>query len=51
MLWAAENGKLEIVKQLVEANPKLILARDNDQYTPLHRAVYNNHVHVVQVGF
>lgn len=29
-------------------NPDLINAKDNDKYTPLHRACYSNHVEIVK---
>lgn len=49
ILWAAENGRLDVVKEVLQGNPSLVQARDNDLYTPLHRAAYNNHADVVQV--
>uniref|UniRef100_A0A915IJE7 Uncharacterized protein n=1 Tax=Romanomermis culicivorax TaxID=13658 RepID=A0A915IJE7_ROMCU len=48
MLWAAENGKLSVVQELCNVNPNLVNARDADEYTPLHRACYNNHADVVK---
>jgi hypothetical protein len=50
MLWASENGKLSIVERLILADPTLIHVEDKDGYTPLHRACYNDHVHVVDVS-
>ncbi|XP_067004714.2 ankyrin repeat domain-containing protein 49 [Anabrus simplex] len=47
ILWAAENGALDVVKTIVEADPLCVNIRDKDGYTPLHRACYNNHVDVV----
>jgi len=43
ILWAAENGKLELVQQLIEADQTLVDVTDTDGYTPLHRACYGNH--------
>lgn len=48
ILSAAENGDLEKLKELLNANPSLLECRDKDGYTPLHRACYGNHVQVVQ---
>ncbi|CAG4979263.1 unnamed protein product [Parnassius apollo] len=44
VLWAAENGELEELKELLTSQPGLVHARDSDGYTPLHRAAYGNHV-------
>lgn len=49
MLWAAENGRLDIVKEIIQTNAGLIHVRDNDGYTPLHRASYNDHTEIVKV--
>ncbi|XP_046612171.1 ankyrin repeat domain-containing protein 49-like [Neodiprion virginianus] len=48
ILEAAENGDLEMIRQLVIRDPSLIHATDHDGYTPLHRACYGNHVDVVE---
>lgn len=40
LLWAAQRGKLELVKEIVEtvANPKEVVRHaDSDGYTALHR--------------
>ncbi|XP_047544969.1 ankyrin repeat domain-containing protein 49 [Vanessa atalanta] len=47
ILWAAENGELETLRELVIKQPGLVHARDSDGYTPLHRAAYSNHVNVI----
>ena len=44
ILWAAQNNQLDLVKEMVGAAPGLVGARDEDLYTPLHRAAYNNHI-------
>lgn len=49
ILWAAENGRLDLLKNLVTKNPGLVKVKDRDGYTPLHRACYNNHSEVVEV--
>jgi ankyrin repeat protein len=50
ILWASENGKLSEVERLILGDPMLIHAKDKDGYTPLHRACYNDHEHVVDVS-
>ncbi|XP_045458809.1 ankyrin repeat domain-containing protein 49 [Melitaea cinxia] len=47
VLWAAENGELETLRELLTKQPGLVHATDSDGYTPLHRAAYSNHVNVI----
>ncbi|XP_017786257.1 PREDICTED: ankyrin repeat domain-containing protein 49-like [Nicrophorus vespilloides] len=47
ILWAAEEGKLEKLKELLKAHPNLVHYKDKDGYTPLHRACYANHLEIV----
>ena len=48
-LKSAQNGVLELVKELHELCGDDILGiRDEDEYTPLHRASYNGHIDVVE---
>lgn len=47
MLWAAENGSLELIQKLTKSDPDLVNVVDSDGYTPLHRASYGNHAEVV----
>jgi len=53
-LTAAEEGNLEELKELIQKYPDFLYVKDRDDYTPLHRAAYNNHVHVckylLQIG-
>ena len=49
ILWAAQHNKIEVVKELLSKNAKLVGARDSDLYTPLHRASYNNHLQMVKL--
>ncbi|XP_021941553.1 ankyrin repeat domain-containing protein 49-like isoform X2 [Zootermopsis nevadensis] len=49
ILWASENGKLSAVERLILIDPMLIHVKDKDGYTPLHRACYNGHEHVVDL--
>ncbi|RVE76281.1 hypothetical protein OJAV_G00006760 [Oryzias javanicus] len=44
VLWAAENNRLATLLRLLAADPLLVHCRDEDNYTPLHRAAYNGHV-------
>lgn len=46
ILYAAENGDLATVKGILATEPGSVNARDNDGYTPLHRAAYGNHLEV-----
>jgi len=49
ILKAAENGDQATVEALLNIDPSLVSAFDGDQYTPLHRASYNNHADVVEL--
>ncbi|XP_062843981.1 ankyrin repeat domain-containing protein 49 [Trichomycterus rosablanca] len=43
MLWAAERNRLITVERLIGSDPSLVNCRDDDGYTPLHRAAYSGH--------
>ena len=43
ILWAAENGDTDLVAELLESDQFLVNSKDNDGYSPLHRASYENH--------
>lgn len=47
ILWAAENNRIDLVKELLTSESTLVGSRDNDGYTPLHRACYNGHTDMV----
>ena len=49
ILWAAQHNKMDIAKDMLSKNTKLVGARDSDLYTPLHRASYNNHLQMVKL--
>jgi len=49
MLWAAEHNMEDTVLMLLETNPELINAQDDDRYTPLHRACYSGHESLVKL--
>ena len=38
------------MERLILGDPMLIHAKDKDGYTPLHRACYNDHEHIVDVS-
>jgi ankyrin repeat domain-containing protein 49 len=42
ILWAASENKIDIVEMLLKENPELVHCKDNDGYTPLHKAAYND---------
>jgi ankyrin repeat protein len=50
ILWAAENNLQDVVLELLAMDATLVNARDNDGYTPLHRASYNGHTDMVKVN-
>lgn len=47
ILWAAENGNLEVIKGLIEQDSSLVHSTDTDGYTPLHRACYGDYTEIV----
>ena len=49
ILWAAQHNKMDLAKEMLSKNAKLVGARDSDLYTPLHRASYNNHLQMAKV--
>lgn len=44
-----KKNEVETLRKLLEEDPSLVNVRDNDSYTPLHRACYNNNVEVLKV--
>ncbi|CAH1736226.1 ankyrin repeat domain-containing protein 49-like [Aphis gossypii] len=48
ILWAAEQGKLDLVRSLVLKHTHLVHVHDKDGYTALHRACYSNHLSIVE---
>nr|XP_033805570.1 ankyrin repeat domain-containing protein 49 [Geotrypetes seraphini]XP_033805571.1 ankyrin repeat domain-containing protein 49 [Geotrypetes seraphini]XP_033805572.1 ankyrin repeat domain-containing protein 49 [Geotrypetes seraphini]XP_033805573.1 ankyrin repeat domain-containing protein 49 [Geotrypetes seraphini] len=49
LLWASEKNRLITMKRLLTENPALAKVKDEDLYTPLHRAAYNGHLEAAQV--
>ncbi|KAJ8256736.1 hypothetical protein COCON_G00188880 [Conger conger] len=48
LLWASERNRLATVKRLLSADSLLVHSRDEDRYTPLHRAAYSGHLEVAR---
>ncbi|KAK6029349.1 ankyrin repeat protein [Ostertagia ostertagi] len=46
-LKEAENGNVDALKNMLQNNPELLSCCDDDGYTALHRAAYNNHLEAV----
>lgn len=42
ILWAVNENKMSEVKEILSLDPEAVTAIDDDGYTPLHRACYNN---------
>nr|KAF6437953.1 hypothetical protein HJG59_008670 [Molossus molossus] len=48
LLWAAEKNRLTTVQRLLSEKATQVNTRDEDEYTPLHRAAYGGHLDVVR---
>ncbi|KAK3736364.1 hypothetical protein RRG08_012911 [Elysia crispata] len=48
ILWASEYNKIDVVQDILCHDPKLVMSRDGDLYTPLHRASYNDHLEMAE---
>lgn len=49
VLWATNEGKIDIVQTILNANPNCVNTKDEDGYTPLHRACYNNNIELAKL--
>lgn len=49
ILWAVNEGKYDLVKSILIRDRSCKDAKDEDGYTPLHRACYNNHVDIAKL--
>lgn len=49
ILWAANEGKADLVESILMRDITTKDAVDDDGYTPLHRAAYSNHVDVAKI--
>ena len=49
MLESCEKGMVDRVLEILDTEPSLLNCKDEDGYSPLHRACYNGHLDVVRV--
>ncbi|CAO1337263.1 unnamed protein product [Diamesa serratosioi] len=49
ILWAATEGKNDIVEEILIKNQTLVNCKDRDGYTPLHKACYNDNYELAQL--
>ncbi|XP_020810440.1 ankyrin repeat domain-containing protein 49 [Drosophila serrata] len=49
ILWAVSENRLSEVREILRLDADTVNARDNDGYTPLHRAAYNNFVDMAKL--
>ena len=49
ILWAATEGKNDIVEELLIKDQTLVNCKDRDGYTPLHKACYNDNYELAQL--
>ncbi|XP_055547631.1 ankyrin repeat domain-containing protein 49 [Wyeomyia smithii] len=48
-LWAAGENKLEVLEEVLRKKPSVVSAVDDDGYTSLHKACYNNNRIMVEL--
>eukprot|EP00094_Tigriopus_californicus_P000040 TCALIF_00040-PA protein Name:"Similar to CDC45 Cell division control protein 45 homolog (Homo sapiens)" AED:0.07 eAED:0.08 QI:0/0.16/0/0.85/1/1/7/0/2542 len=48
LLWAAQHGHMDVLKAVLDIDPKLIKFQDDDGYSALHRAGYSNRKDIAQ---
>jgi len=48
LLWAAQHNHLDILKAIVKDKPGLLGVKDEDGYTPLHRASYSGNIEAMR---
>ncbi|XP_017843659.2 ankyrin repeat domain-containing protein 49 [Drosophila busckii] len=49
ILWAVNENRIGEVREILKLDPDTVNARDNDGYTPLHRACYNNFLNIARL--
>lgn len=49
MLWAANEGKIDLAEEILVRNPGIVNTKDEDGYTALHKACYNNNYELAEV--
>lgn len=48
-MWAVNEGKIDLVREILKTDASCVHAVDQDGYTPLHRACYNNNVEMAKL--
>ncbi|TDG42590.1 hypothetical protein AWZ03_010999 [Drosophila navojoa] len=49
ILWAVSENRLSEVREILQLDADTVNAKDNDGYTPLHRACYNNFLDIARL--
>lgn len=50
LLWAAEEDKMDVVRELLEENPDMdVNGKDSDGYSALHKAAYNGNCEMAEL--
>ncbi|XP_017068167.1 ankyrin repeat domain-containing protein 49 [Drosophila eugracilis] len=49
ILWAVNENRLSEVREILRLDADAVNSKDNDGYTPLHRAAYNNFVDMAKL--
>lgn len=49
ILWAVNENRISEVREILKLDADTVNAKDNDGYTPLHRAAYNNFVDMAKL--
>ncbi|KAH8308132.1 ankyrin repeat domain-containing protein 49 [Drosophila kikkawai] len=49
ILWAVSENRISEVREILRLDADTVNSRDNDGYTPLHRAAYNNFVDMAKL--
>lgn len=49
ILWAVNENKINEVREILQLDAETVTAVDDDGYTPLHRACYNNYVDIAKL--
>ncbi|XP_067625624.1 ankyrin repeat domain-containing protein 49 [Eurosta solidaginis] len=49
ILWAVNENKLDEIREILKLDANAVSAVDEDGYTPLHRACYNNFVDIAKL--
>ncbi|KAM8715582.1 hypothetical protein ACLKA7_002604 [Drosophila subpalustris] len=49
ILWAVNENRISEVREILQLDADTVNSRDDDGYTPLHRACYNNFVDIAKL--